>query len=84
MKTKSTKQKNHKAPGNSCLIILNTPSAYHSVTVQRFEDRKYFYCVYDFPIKNSGSLKSNEKKGFNKNYLENKVGVFSKKEKIIF
>ena len=82
-KQKVRSKKTYKAPGNSCLIILNTPSAYHSVTKYRgLEDRKYFYCVYDFPIKNSGSLKSNRKKGFNKNYFwKNKVGVFSKKRK---
>lgn len=76
----------YKVPNNSCLIILNTPSAYHSVTKYRGNtDRKYFYCVYDFPIKNSGSLKSNRKKGFNKNYFwKNKVGVFSNKRKKIF
>ena len=57
----------YKVPNNSCLIILNTPSAYHSVTKYRGNtDRKYFYCVYDFPIKNSGSLKSNRKKDLTK------------------
>ena len=76
----------YKVPNNSCLIILNTPSAYHSVTKYRGNtDRKYFYCVYDFPIKNSGSLKLNRKKGFNKNYFwKNKVDVFSNKRKKIF
>tara|TARA_B110000503_G_scaffold142571_1_gene239808 strand:+ start:9651 stop:10436 length:786 start_codon:yes stop_codon:yes gene_type:complete len=76
----------YKVPNNSCLIILNTPSAYHSVTKYRGNtDRKYFYCVYDFPIKNSGSLKLNRKKGFNKNYFwKNKVDIFSNKRKKIF
>ena len=76
----------YKVPNNSCLIILNTPSAYHSVTKYRGNtDRKYFYCVYDFPIKNSGSLKLNRKKGFNKNYFwKNKVDIFSNKRKKTF
>jgi hypothetical protein len=79
-------KKIYKVPNNSCLIILNTPSAYHSVTKYRGNaDRKYFYCVYDFSIKNSGSLKSNRKKGFNKNYFwKNKVDIFSNKRKKIF
>jgi hypothetical protein len=76
-------KKRYKIPGNSCLIILNVPWAYHSVS-KYFgnKDRKYFYCVYDFPIKKSGSAIENRKKGFNKNnFWKKRVELLSNERK---
>jgi len=79
-------QKKYKVSKNCLLIILNVPWAYHSVNFYRGQkDRKYFYMVYDFPIKKSGSITKNRKKGFNVNdYWVHKVSVKSKKRKKIF
>lgn len=78
--------KKYKVSKNSLLIILNVPWAYHSVNFYRGKkDRKYFYMVYDFPIKKSGSIAKNRKKGFNANdYWMHKVSVKSKIRKKIF
>ena len=41
--------------------------------------------VYDFPIKNSGSMIKNRKKGFNaNNYWMNDVAIMSVKEETLF
>ena len=49
------------------------------------EDRKYFYMVYDFPIKKSGSKIVNRKKGFNENdFWKYKVKVKSENRKKVF
>ena len=78
--------KKYKVNNNSCIIILNVPWAYHSVSKYYGQkDRKYFYMVYDFPIKNSGSKVENRKKGFNQNnFWLNHVGSKSKVRKNIF
>lgn len=78
--------KKYKVSKNCLLIILNVPWAYHSVKFYRGKkDRKYFYMVYDFPIKKSGSVVENRKKGFNVNdYWKHKVSVKSKIRKKIF
>ena len=78
--------KKYKVSNNSLLIILNVPWAYHSVSkYYGKKDRKYFYMVYDFPIKKSGSRTENRKKGFNKNdFWKQKVIVKSNKRKKIF
>jgi len=78
--------KKYKVQNNSCIIILNVPWAYHSVSAYRGKkDRKYFYMVYDFPIAESGSKLKNRKKGFNQNEFWNfKVKVKSNKRKKIF
>ncbi len=78
--------KKYKVSKNCLLIILNVPWAYHSVSIYRGKkDRKYFYMVYDFPIKKSGSIEKNRKKGFNANdYWMQKVSVKSKRRKKIF
>lgn len=65
--------KNFKISQNFCLIFLNVPWAYHSVSKYKGNsDRKYFYIDYDFSVKNSSSLSKNRKKGANLNYLWNK------------
>jgi hypothetical protein len=78
--------KKYKILPNSCLIILNVPWAYHSV--KKYignKDRKYFYMVYDFPIKNTGSNAKNRKKGFNGNiFWKQKVKVQSSKRRNVF
>ena len=78
--------KKYKILPNSCLIILNVPWAYHSV--KKYignKDRKYFYMVYDFPIKNTGSNAKNRKKGFNGNiFWKQKVKVQSSKMRNVF
>tara|TARA_B100000586_G_C20093675_1_gene421322 strand:+ start:99 stop:881 length:783 start_codon:yes stop_codon:yes gene_type:complete len=78
--------KKYKVINNSCIIILNVPWAYHSVpNYYGNKDRKYFYVVYDFPIKKSGSKISNRKKGFNENdFWKYKVKVKSEKRKKVF
>ncbi len=78
--------KKYKVFNNSLLIILNVPWAYHSVKYYYGKkDRKYFYMVYDFPIKKSGSKTENRKKGFNKNnFWKQKVAIKSGKRKKIF
>ena len=78
--------KKYKISNNSLLIILNVPWAYHSVSYYHGnKDRKYFYMVYDFPIKKSGSMTKNRKKGFNENdFWKEKVSVKSNKRKKVF
>ena len=78
--------KKYKVTKNSLLVILNVPWAYHSVSYYRGnKDRKYFYMVYDFPIKKSGSLIKNRKKGFNANdFWKHRVLVKSNKRKKVF
>lgn len=78
--------KKYKVTKNSLLVILNVPWAYHSVSYYRGnKDRKYFYMVYDFPIKKSGSLIKNRKKGFNANdFWKHRVSVKSNKRKKVF
>ena len=78
--------KKYKVSKNSLIIILNVPWAYHSVS-KYFgnKDRKYFYMVYDFPIKKSGSITINRKKGFNANdFWVQKVSVKSNARKRVF
>ena len=79
-------KKKYKVQNNSCIIILNVPWAYHSVSTYRGKkDRKYFYMVYDFPISESGSKLKNRQKGFNQNEFWNfKVKVKSNKRKNVF
>lgn len=76
----------YKVKNNSCIIILNVPWAYHSVSLYKSEiDRKYFYMVYDFPIIKSGSKLKNRKEGFNQNHFWNdEVKVKSSKRKNVF
>lgn len=71
--------KRYKVTNNSCIIILNVPWAYHSVSpYYGKKDRKYFYMVYDFPISKPGSKVANRKKGFNENdFWKQKVKVKS-------
>ena len=78
--------KKYKVTNNSCIIILNVPWAYHSVNnYYGNKDRKYFYMVYDFPIKKSGSKIVNRKKGFNENdFWKYKVKVKSENRKKVF
>jgi len=86
-KSKNLKiSKKLKVKNNSCLIILNVPWAYHSVSQYYGEkERKYFYMVYDFPISKSGSKLKNRQKGFNQNEFWNyKVEVKSIKRKKVF
>ena len=75
--------KKYKVTKNSLLVILNVPWAYHSVSYYHGKkDRKYFYMVYDFPIKKSGSIIKNRKKGFNANdFWKHRVSVKSNKRK---
>lgn len=79
-------QKKYKVSNNSCLIILNVPWAYHSVShYYGRKDRKYFYMVYDFPIQKSGSKAENRRKGFNENnFWKKRVEIKSLKRKKIF
>jgi len=78
--------KKYKVTKNCLLIILNVPWAYHSVSYYHGrKDRKYFYMVYDFPIKKSGSITKNRKKGFNANdFWMQRVSVKSNKRKKVF
>tara|TARA_B100000795_G_scaffold242860_1_gene206384 strand:- start:1935 stop:2720 length:786 start_codon:yes stop_codon:yes gene_type:complete len=75
-----------KVYNNSCLIILNVPWAYHSVSLYKSKiDRKYFYMVYDFPVAKSGSKYKYRKAGFNQNqFWKNTVKIKSLKRKRIF
>ena len=75
-----------KVKNNHCLFTLNVPWAYHSVSKYNGKkDRKYFYVVYDFPIKKSGSLLKNRKKGYNDNIFWNsQVKIKSGKRKKVF
>ena len=55
--------KKYKVSKNCLLVILNVPWAYHSVSYYKGnKDRKYFYMVYDFPIKKSGAMIKNREK----------------------
>ena len=78
--------KKYKIFPNSCIIILNVPWAYHSVKKYTGKkDRKYFYMVYDFPNKKTGSKVEYRKKGFNGNaFWKQKVQIKSRKRKNIF
>ena len=78
--------KRYKVTKNCLLVILNVPWAYHSVSYYHGKkDRKYFYMVYDFPIKNSGAITKNRKEGFNaNNFWKQKVSVKSNKRKKVF
>ena len=79
-------KKKFKAYNNSCIIILNVPWAYHSVSVYKsLVNRKYLYMVYDFPITKPGSIPKNRKAGFNENnFWKNDVKVKSLQRKKIF
>ena len=81
-------KKKYKVHNNSCIIILNVPWAYHSVSMYKsLVDRKYLYMVYDFPItkSKSGSIIKNRKAGFNENqFWNNEVKVKSLKRKKVF
>ncbi len=81
-----TIKKKYKVFDNSCIIILNVPWAYHSVSEYKsIKDRKYFYMVYDFPIVKSGSKYKNRKAGFNQNqFWKNEVIIKSLKRKKTF
>ncbi len=78
--------KSFKIKKNFCIFTLNVPWAYHGVTKYNGKsDRKYFYAVYDFKIKNSGEKLKNRKKGFNMNiFWKNKINIKSLKRKKIF
>ena len=78
--------KRYEVTKNCLLVILNVPWAYHSVSYYHGKkDRKYFYMVYDFPIKNSGAITKNRKEGFNaNNFWKQKVSVKSNKRKKVF
>ena len=78
--------KKFKVNNNCCIIILNVPWAYHSVSPYKSKkDRKYFYMVYDFPILKSGSKYKNRKAGFNQNQFWNEqVKIESSKRKKTF
>ena len=78
--------KRFQVKNNFCIFTLNVPWSYHSVNEYRsFKDRKYFYAVYDFPIKKIGSNLNNRKKGFNSNsfWIDN-VTIKSARRKKIF
>ena len=79
-------KKKFKVYNNTCLIILNVPWAYHSVSMYKsLVDRKYFYMVYDFPIIKSGSKIKNRKAGYNENqFWKNGVKIKSLQRKKIF
>lgn len=70
-----------KATPNTCVITLNTPSAYHSVKKYKGKiERKYIYAVYDFPSHNKNYKLASRIKGNNENnYWKEKVKIFSKK-----
>ena len=71
---------------NSCVITLNTPFSYHSVTKYLGKkERKYVYAVYDFPsLKNNYEIKQ-RKKGNNQNiYWNSPVKVLSKRRMLKF
>tara|TARA_B110000211_G_scaffold230708_1_gene290728 strand:+ start:738 stop:1529 length:792 start_codon:yes stop_codon:yes gene_type:complete len=76
----------HKVKNNFCLFTLNVPWSYHAVTKYNGKkDRKYFYVVYDFPSKSTGSKLKNRKKGNNQNeFWKSKVSVASSNRKKIF
>jgi len=82
-KKKVKKIKKIAAIPNSCLIMLNTPFAYHSVNKYTgSKERKYFYAVYDFPAHTNNYKLKERKKGNNDNsYWINQVKVFSKKRR---
>lgn len=83
-KTNSLKLgKSFKIKNNFCLITLNVPWSYHSVSkYSGKKDRKYFYFVYDFPTKDVGAKLKNRKKGNNQNtFWKSKVSVFSQKRR---
>lgn len=78
--------KSYKVKNNFCLITLNVPWAYHSVSkYYGKKDRKFFYIVYDFPSNLNASKLKNQKKGNNQNqYWKYKVSVESSNRKKIF
>ncbi len=71
---------------NSCVISLNTPDSYHSVTeFLGDKERKYFYAVYDFPTYDDNYKLKERKKGNNQNiFWKLPVKVFSKKRMLNF
>ena len=79
-------KKKFKVNNNSCIIILNVPWAYHSVSKYKsLVDRKYLYMVYDFPISKPGSEIKNRKAGYNENqFWKNEVKVKSLQRKKVF
>ena len=78
--------KKYKIKKNFCIFTLNVPWSYHSTTMYRGKlDRKYFYAVYDFKIKNSGAKLKNRVKGFNlNNFWKDQVKTKSLRRKKIF
>jgi len=78
--------KKHKVFSNSCIIVLNVPWAYHSVLKYNGSiDRKYFYMVYDFPVKKKGSKIKNRKEGLKQNeFWKHKVKIKTEKRKKVF
>ena len=75
-----------KASGNTCLISLNTPFAYHSVTKYNCnKERKYLYVVFDFPTSKKNYKIKQRKIGNNQNiFWKTPVKVFSKRRKLNF
>ena len=71
---------------NSCVITLNTPDSYHSVT--KFtgnKERKYLYAVYDFPTFDDNYKLKERKKGNNQNnFWKLPVKVFSRERMLNF
>jgi len=75
-----------KASGNTCLISLNTPFSYHSLTKYNCnKERKYLYVVFDFPTSKKNYKIKQRKIGNNQNiYWKTPVKVFSKNRRINF
>jgi hypothetical protein len=71
---------------NFCILTLNLPWAYQSVSRYfGFKDRKFIYAVYDFKTKKPGTYIKNRKNGFNLNdFWKDKVRVKSSSRKKIF
>ena len=84
--TKVKLAKKIKASGNTCLITLNTPFAYHSVTKYNCnKERKYLYVVFDFPTSEKNYKIKQRKTGNNQNiFWKTPVKVFSKARKLNF
>ncbi len=76
----------YKVKKNFCIFTLNVPWAYHAVSKYTGKtDRKYFYAVYDFKVKQNGARLNNRKKGFNiNNFWNDTVVVKSIKRKKTF
>lgn len=70
---------------NFCLITLNVPWSYHSVSKYYGNNRKYFYGVYDFSKGSTGKKLKNRFKGNNQNnFWKSKVATYSESRKKIF